>query len=205
MATANKRSGIKLKWHVLSHLSDRQLVWMYEETGVREYFSELFMRYLPLIYGVSLKYIPDEQQAQDAVKRLFDNLLDEFDKSDLTNYEFRDWLYRHTHDYLVAYAKENRLYERNYFAAGMESRLSERAFECAKILEDGGHDAEDLMEIARPYLSRQENKCLEQFFLKRRSFRTISSSTGYLTGAVKKYIETGLEKMAAIPELVPLL
>ncbi|MCC8019104.1 MAG: hypothetical protein LIO85_04970 [Rikenellaceae bacterium] len=202
---ANRRSGIKLKWHILSHLGDNQLVWMYEETGVREYFSELFMRYLPLIYGMALKYVPDEEQAKDSVKRLFDVLLEEFDRSDLTNDVFRDWLYRHSHEFYVAYAKQNRLHERNYFATRMENGLSDRAFECAGILESGSDESQDLLETARPYLSKHEYTCLELFFIRRRSFRSISSATGYLAGSVKRYIETGLEKMAAMPELEPVL
>lgn len=172
---------------------------------MREYFSELFMRYLPLIYGMALKYVPDEEQAKDSVKRLFDVLLEEFDRSDLTNDVFRDWLYRHSHDFYVAYARQNRLYERNYFANRIENSLSDRAFECARILEAASDESEDLLDLARPYLTKHEYTCLDQFFLRRRSFRGISSTTGLLAGSVKRYIETGLEKMAAMPELEPVL
>ncbi len=59
--------------------------------------------------------------------------------------------------------------------------------------------------MARPYLTKHEYTCLDQFFLRRRSFRGISSMTGLLAGSVKRYIETGLEKMAAMPELEPVL
>ena len=40
-----------------------------------EYFGELYNRYIPLTYGLCLKYLQDEDQAQEAVMQMFEDLL----------------------------------------------------------------------------------------------------------------------------------
>ena len=62
------------------------------KSGETEYFGELYNRYIPLLYGVCLKYLKDEARAQDAVMELFEDLLPK-----VTHYEiktFRTWIYR---------------------------------------------------------------------------------------------------------------
>ncbi|MCD7969217.1 MAG: hypothetical protein LUF87_02560 [Alistipes sp.] len=186
------------KWLNLSRLSDSQLVWLYNETGERSYFSELFMRYLPLIYGTALKYVPDEEQAKAAVKRFYDSLFETFDKTDFYASLFRDWLYVRLTEFLEEYAKENRMDERRYFSSGIRNTLSEEAFLCASILEEGGQEASGMLSKAKDALTKAEYTCIDMFFIRRRSFRSISASTGYLAGAVKRHIESGLEKMAGL-------
>ncbi len=55
------------------------------------YFHELFRRYIPMLYGLCLKYLGNEPDAQDAVMDLFEDL-----NQKITNYEisnFHSWLY----------------------------------------------------------------------------------------------------------------
>ncbi len=49
-----------------------------------EYFGELYNRYIPLTYGLCLKYLQDEDQAQEAVMQMFEDLL-----SKISNYEIK--------------------------------------------------------------------------------------------------------------------
>ena len=59
----------------ISSYSDSELVRLYKETGKNDYFGELYNRYIPLIYGLCLKYLQEEEEAQDAVMQLFEDLL----------------------------------------------------------------------------------------------------------------------------------
>ena len=59
----------------ISSYSDSELVRLYKETGESDYFGELYNRYIPLIYGLCLKYLQEEETAQDAVMQLFEDLL----------------------------------------------------------------------------------------------------------------------------------
>ena len=51
----------------ISKLSDEELLTHYIKSGDTEYFGELYNRYIPLTYGLCLKYLQDEDQAQEAV------------------------------------------------------------------------------------------------------------------------------------------
>ena len=76
----------------ISKLSDEELLTHYIMSEDTEYFGELYNRYIPLTYGLCLKYLQDEDQAQEAVMQMFEDLL-----SKISNYEikaFKPWLYR---------------------------------------------------------------------------------------------------------------
>ena len=59
----------------ISKLSDEELLIHYTKSGDTEYFGELYNRYIPLLYGLCLKYLHDEDRAQEAVMQLFEDLL----------------------------------------------------------------------------------------------------------------------------------
>ena len=56
----------------ISKLSDEELLTHYTKSGDTEYFGELYNRYIPLLYGLCLKYLQDEDRAQEAVMQLFE-------------------------------------------------------------------------------------------------------------------------------------
>ena len=68
----------------ISKLSDEELLTHYTKSGDTEYFGELYNRYIPLLYGLCLKYLQDEDRAQEAVMQLFEDLLPK-----LGNYEIK--------------------------------------------------------------------------------------------------------------------
>ena len=51
----------------ISTYSDSELLQLFKETGKSDYFGELYNRYIPLLYGLCLKYLQEEEKAQDAV------------------------------------------------------------------------------------------------------------------------------------------
>ena len=55
----------------ISTYSDSELLQLFKETGKSDYFGELYNRYILLLYGLCLKYLQEEEKAQDAVMQLF--------------------------------------------------------------------------------------------------------------------------------------
>lgn len=74
-----------------SALTDEELLQKYKASANAEYFSELFDRYIPLLYGVCLDYLRDEDRARDAVMQLFEDLLPKIFKYEIG--VFRTWVY----------------------------------------------------------------------------------------------------------------
>jgi Ca-activated chloride channel homolog len=104
----------------ISKLSDEELLIHYTKSGDTEYFGELYNRYIPLLYGLCLKYLHDEDRAQEAVMQLFEDLLPK-----LGNYEikvFKPWLYRVAKNHcLQLLRKENKEIPLDYTVNIMES------------------------------------------------------------------------------------
>ena len=104
----------------ISKLSDEELLTHYAQSGDTEYFGELYNRYIPLLYGLCLKYLQDEDRAQEAVMQLFEDLLPK-----LGNYEikvFKPWLYRVAKNHcLQLLRKENKEIPLDYTINIMES------------------------------------------------------------------------------------
>src|SRR5580700_6351628 len=75
----------------LNALEDLELVAHYKQTNDNNFVGVLFQRYTHLIFGVCLKYLKNENDAQDASISVFEKLL-----SDLKKYEvhhFKSWLH----------------------------------------------------------------------------------------------------------------
>lgn len=91
----------------ISSYSDSELVRLYKETGESDYFGELYNRYIPLIYGLCLKYLQEEVKAQDAVMQLFEDLLPKLSRYEIR--EFRTWIYSVAKNYCFQLLRKENL------------------------------------------------------------------------------------------------
>ena len=64
-----------------------------------ETLGALYNRYMELVYGVSLKYFKNPEQAQDAVINIFEELVSKLKKYEVLN--FKSWLYQLTKNHCL--------------------------------------------------------------------------------------------------------
>ena len=81
----------------LLKLSDEEVLRRYKQTGNEEYFAGLYERYIPLLYGVFLKYFRDAKKSQNAVVQLFEILPSMASQQEIES--FRPWIYKVTKNY----------------------------------------------------------------------------------------------------------
>src|SRR3954469_20909800 len=72
-------------------LDDLQLVARYKETGDNALVGELHNRHTHLIFGTCMKYLKDEDEAQDASMQIFEKLLIDLKKHEIQ--QFKGWLH----------------------------------------------------------------------------------------------------------------
>src|SRR5215831_3049356 len=72
--------------------SDEDLITHYRTKGDQNFAGELFERYLPLVYGVCLKYLKDAEQSRDVSMDLYEKMLRDLKKYEIAH--FRNWLYQ---------------------------------------------------------------------------------------------------------------
>lgn len=169
-----------------SDQSDEELLALYRTSGNTEYFGELYNRYIPLLYGLSLKYLQREEKAQDAVMQLFEELLPK-----VCNYEiklFRTWLYSVAKNHCLQLLRK----ESKEIVVDFKSDLME-SDEILHLLVEEEADA-DRMQALRHCLEKLppgQRASIVYFFMDECSYADIVEKTGYPLKTVKSNIQNG--------------
>lgn len=175
----------------LSKLKDDELLRCYAESGLTDYFGELYNRYIPLLYGVCLKYLQDADRAQDAVMELFEELLPR-----ISNYEinvFKTWVYSVARNHcLQLLRKENKEIPIDFGINVMESD------DVLHLFNDDDNSEEQLQALKHcmEQLPEPQRISITQFFLEELSYADVVEKSGYSLKGVKSYIQNGRRNLS---------
>jgi len=170
----------------LALLGDEELLKKYEETGEISYFGELYNRYIPLIYGLYLKYLKSPQDAQNAVMQLFEELPPKVPGSEIKN--IQSWLYNVVKNHcLQLLRKDDKEITVNFNTGDTESQ------ELLHLLytEEGERSILEDIRRCMDRLPDSQRICITHFFMKKMSYMDIVDKTGYSLNAVKSNIQNG--------------
>jgi len=176
--------------HIKS-LADLDLVSLYKDTGDNKIIGELFQRYTHLVLGVSMKYLKDEDKAQDAVMQVFEKMLVDLKRHTITE-NFKGWLYM--------VAKNNSLMmlrgEKNIREKQKELKKdSVTLMESSYLLHlDNENDKEvvlTMLEDCIKKLNEQQKMAVELFFIQEKCYNEVAEETGFTMLEVKSYIQNG--------------
>jgi RNA polymerase sigma-70 factor (ECF subfamily) len=180
-----KKNTLLKKIEILT-LSDADLLSQYRESDESIYVAELFNRYVPLLYGVCLKYLKETGKAQDTVIRFTEVMYNKI--SECNSDDFRSWIYQGIKNFCLQIlcaesGREVRIKDDSDFIGYgdiMSLLEKESSYDDAKMLK---HCLENLPE--------QDRICLIYFFMDGLSFADIVDKTGYTLEQVKTYIRQG--------------
>jgi len=171
--------------NTISKLSDEELLSFHKESGKNIYIGELFNRYLPLLYGVCLKYLKNNDSAQDAVMQLFENLL--FKIADYEIDEFRTWVYSAAKNHCLQILRK----EEQYITIDLLDNVVEFD-EIPSILEEDDYNEQKKMLMScLNELPEKQRVSITYFFINELSYAEIVDKTGYTLKHVKSYIQNG--------------
>lgn len=164
--------------------TDEELIQRFKESGNAEYFSELFGRYVPLIYGVCLDYLRDEDKAHDAVMQLFEDLLPKIPRYQIA--VFRTWVYSVTKNHcLQILNKEKKEILLDFNLNVMESEEILNLFSEDNAQEEQIHALNHCLEK----LPENQRMSIQHFFMDEMSYADIVDETGFELSKVKSYIQ----------------
>jgi len=166
-------------------LTDEELLEQYRSTGDSELFGELYNRYIPLIYGVCLKYLQDEDKSQDAVMEIFEYLLPKVAAYDIK--VFKTWLYSVVKNHCFHLIKSNK----REMSVDFDSNLMESDDILTLLVEDMDDEREDALNYCMAKLSEPQKISINKFFYEDMSYADIVETTGYDLKSVKSYIQNG--------------
>lgn len=165
--------------------SDDDLLALYKKEGSLEVAGELYNRYMPLVYGVCLKYLKDREESRDAVMQLFEKLIPTLREHQVAN--FKSWLYvtARNHCLMQLRAKKSRNVK-EIPAALMENELAQHP-EDEPEMEINLSKLEHCIET----LNAEQKQCVQLFYLKQLCYKEIVEVTGFGDSSVKSYIQNG--------------
>lgn len=171
------------KTHI-SKLSDIELIKAYQKENAQKFTAELFSRYAHLVFGVSLKYLKSEPEAKDLTQNVYTVIQKKLKTHEVTN--FSSWLHQLTKNECLMELRRNKRIE---LVPLTENNLEE---------EDSHIDEKILLETKIETLLKElenlrpaQKECMKLFYLKKMSYREITSSTPYSEKEVKSYIQNG--------------
>lgn len=169
--------------------TDEELIAEFNSSGDLEVLGELYSGYMHLVYGVSLKYLKNREEAMDAVIQIFEKLITDIPKQEIQN--FRSWLHVVTKNYCLMHlrsvkSKNERLAE---WAADPQNFM-ENASEMHPIDRDEP-DMKDAINDCIERLKKEQKYCIKQFYYENRCYREIAVSLGISEKKVKSYLQNG--------------
>ena len=164
---------------------DDELVQSYRSTGDLKILSELYQRYMDLVYGVCLKYLKEPGEAKDAVLSIFEQLISKLQKHEV-NY-FKAWLYQVSKNHCLMILRS----EQKFRKAQIDVSLMQNE---EPVHLNGELEKEDNfkhMHFCLGQLVAEQKNVLELFYLDGKCYNEIVARTGIEWNKVRSFIQNG--------------
>ena len=168
-------------------MSDEELLEAFLSSSESEYFGELYNRYIPLLYGICLKYLQRTEMAEDAVMQIFEDLLPK-----LQNYEikvFRTWIYSVAKNHCLQLLRK----QQKEITVDFNTQFVEFA-DILHLLSDEEYADNERIEMLKDCmegLPDEQKTAVQKFFYEEMSYADIVDVTGFQLKSVKSYIQNG--------------
>ena len=180
--------------------TDLQLVERYKATRDPVHVGALFERYTHLALGVSLRYLRNREDAEDAVMEVYERLTTALLEHDVAN--FKSWLYS-----VVANHCRMILRRRKAVPAAVEA--SEELLDAVLASSPGPHEDDEAerrmqsLPAALGRLAEGQRRCLELFYLEGHSYAEVARRSGYALNEVKSHIQNGKRNLKILLTALP--
>ena len=170
---------------IQEHVTDEELLQKYCESGELEYLVEVYKNYMPLVYGVALKYLRRPEDAQDAVMQLFEELIVKVKETKIQS--FKAWLYTCIRNNCLM---ELRTRNKNLLET-LDESFMEFCDDFHLILGSGDENREKALWECIESLPEKQRISVNEFFLNELSYKEVEERTGFSSKMVKSFIQNG--------------
>ena len=165
----------------INELSDAELIDLYRQNADLKILAALYKRYMPLVYGVCLKYLKNEEDAKDAVMQLFETLVSKLQNHHVEN--FKSWLHVVTKHFCLMQLRKN---------PGKNVELNDDFMQ----LPASEHHTEKeaaftILEKCLETLNHEQRTAIQLFYLEEKCYKDVAEITGYEPDKVRSYIQNG--------------
>ncbi len=175
---------------VNSALKDEELINKYRFSHDTSYLGELYIRYLPYVFGVALNQLKNQREAEELTLTVFNKI-----SSDLKRFEvksFSEWLYS-----LVKSLCNIEVRKKSAAVGESKDILIEELtdnkndlFISTTDLKDTKLDSNNLR-LAINTLNESQKICIDLFYMQNKSYQEVADFTGFTINQVKTNIQNG--------------
>ena len=174
-----------LKFHKKNSSTDEELLAEYKKSLSINILGILYERYMTLVYGVSLKYLQNEEAAKDAVIQIFEELVEKLPSHEVQN--FKSWLYVVAKNHcLMQLRKSNQIKHVVFDEKFMDF---EDDFHLQKAMDD--ERIKKRLENCIAQLPPHQRTAICKFYLEELSYKEISLLMTDDIKKVKSFIQNG--------------
>jgi RNA polymerase sigma-70 factor (ECF subfamily) len=174
-----------VKFHKKNSSSDEELLIDYRKSLSTSVLGILYERYMTLVYGVSLKYLQDEEAAKDAVMQIFEELIEKLPQHEVQS--FKSWLYVVAKNHcLMLLRKKSQTKQLVFDEKFMDF---EDDFHLQKAMDD--ERLQRRLDNCIEQLPPHQRTAIRQFYLKELSYKEISLQMRDDIKKVKSFIQNG--------------
>ena len=175
-------------------MSDNELLEKYYQSKDQHWIGILLERYTLLLLGVCMKYLKNEEEAKDAVQKIFKKVLTEVAKYKIDF--FKSWLYMvaKNHCLMKLRAQQGKYTQELKEEAAIEQHETDRNDLLAN------ENTLLLLEQSVDELNLEQKQCVNLFYLEKKSYQQITEATGFNLMQVKSHIQNGKRNLRMLLE-----
>lgn len=173
-----------------AQLSDEELVQHYKNTFDGFYVGLLFERYVDVIFGISLKYLKNRQDAEDMLSSVFEKLTDVLKNKEVQT--FRNWLFVLVKNQCVSQLRSvqsQQQRQKRYIDYISQLTAPEELMQVWK--EEKKNDEEVRLKQVLAQIPRKQRRCIEYFYFEQKSYKEIAELMNETVGKIRSYIQNG--------------
>lgn len=174
------------------NIPDNELLENFYATQSNEWLGLLLQRYTLMLLGTCMKYLKNENEAKDAVQQVFLKVINELPKYKVSY--FKSWVYMIAKNYcLMKLRGQHRVMEI------MDEQEQENDGFDIDALKSKEQDLQ-FLETSIMQLNNEQQLCVTLFYLHKKSYQEIVSSTGFTLMQVKSHIQNGKRNLKILIE-----
>ena len=180
-------------------VTDADFVTAYRDTGDLELLGELYERHIDMVYAVCFKYLCDDEDSKDAVMALFEQLITDLRRHEVTN--VKSWLHSVARNHCLMQLRSRKMQgsansvnlqfvdDETYSAA-----LSVAEYDSEDDSFDLEHNLTRLDECLKT-LPVEQRTCLDLFYFHEKTYADIADITGYDPTRIRSYLQNGRRQL----------
>lgn len=181
-----------------SLLKDEDLITKYRFSHDNTYLGELYLRYLPYVYGVALNQLKSQTEAEELSMTVFNKISSDLKRIEVR--QFSEWLYKLVLD-LCNIEVRKKTAGKGESKQILIEELSDEKNDLYINTEDGAKLDANSLRLAINTLHESQKVCIDLFYIQNRSYQEVAEMTGYTINQVKTNIQNGKRLLKSYLEI----